>query len=115
METVMGMALRLGMHLGGKSISAAELRAARLYAIAKFNEDKPKKLTPEELKRNQKKYRTTNREAIIAQRKVYYEQNGDQLRAAKREAYRLSKENGDHIRIAKRAAYRLSKEGNRVT
>ena len=115
METVMGMATRLNMNLGGKSISAAEAKAARLYALAKFNAEKPKKLTPEELKQNQKSYRLANREAIIAQRKVYYEHNGDQLRASRREAYRLSKENGDHIRTAKRAAYRLSKEDNRVT
>lgn len=91
METVMGMALRLGMHLGGKSISAAELRAVRLYAIAKYNAEKPKKQSPEELKQKQKAYRLANRELILMQRKVYYEQNGDKLNASKREAYRLSK------------------------
>ena len=93
--SVLECCVKMGMHLGGKSISAAELRAARLYAIAKFNEDKPKKKSPEEEARRQKKYRTTNREAILAQRKVYYEQNGDKLRAAKRKAYRIAKEAKD--------------------
>ena len=91
METVMGMATRLNMNLGGKSISAAELKAARLYAIAKYNEEKPKKQSAEELKRKQKAYRIANRELILMQRRVYYEQNADQLRASKREAYRISK------------------------
>ena len=91
----MGMATRLNMNLGGKSVSTAELKALRLRALVKYRADKAKKLAPEELKNNQKKYRVANREAIIAQRKVYYEQNGDQLRAAKREAYRIAKEAKD--------------------
>lgn len=89
--SVLDCCVRMGVNLGGKSISAAELKAARLYALAKFNEDKPKKQSPEELKQKQKAYRLANRELILMQRKVYYEQNADQLRAAKREAYRLSK------------------------
>ena len=44
--SVLDCCVRMGMNLGGKSISAAELRAGRLYAIAKFNEDKPKKTNP---------------------------------------------------------------------
>ena len=89
--SVLDCCVRMGMNLGGKSISAAELKAARLYALAKFNAEKPKKQSPEELKQKQKAYRLANRELILMQRKVYYEQNADQLRAAKREAYRLSK------------------------
>ena len=89
--SVLDCCVRMGMNLGGKSISAAELKAARLYALAKFNAEKPKKQSPEELKQKQKAYRLANRELILMQRKVYYEQNADQLRASKREAYRLSK------------------------
>ena len=89
--SVLDCCVRMGVNLGGKSISAAEAKAARLYALAKFNAEKPKKQSPEELKQKQKAYRLANRESITAQRKVYYEHNGDQLRAAKREAYRLSK------------------------
>jgi hypothetical protein len=81
----------MGMNLGGKSISDAELKAARLYALAKFNAEKPKKQSPEELKQKQKAYRLANRELILMRRKVYYEQNGDKLNASRREAYRLSK------------------------
>jgi hypothetical protein len=91
METVMGMATRLNMNLGGKSISAAELKALRLHALAKYNEEKPKKQSAEELARKQKEYRLSNRAAILAQRKIYYEKNGDKLRASKREAFRISK------------------------
>ena len=93
--SVLDCCVRMGMNLGGKSISAAELKAARLYALAKFNAEKPKKQSPEEEARKQKEYRIANRVSIIAQRKVYYEQNGDQLRAAKREAYRIAKEAKD--------------------
>ena len=89
--SVLDCCVRMGMNLGGKSISAAELKAARLYALAKFNAEKPKKQSPEELKQKQKAYRLANRELILMQRKVYYEQNADQLRASKREAYRISK------------------------
>ena len=89
--SVLDCCVRMGMNLGGKSISAAELKAARLYALAKFNAEKPKKQSPEELKKKQKAYRLANRELILMQRKVYYEQNVDRLRASKREAYRLSK------------------------
>ena len=89
--SVLDCCVRMGMNLGGKSISAAELRAARLYAIAKFNAEKPKKQSPEELKQKQKAYRLANRELILMQRKVYYEQNGDKLNASRREAYRLSR------------------------
>jgi hypothetical protein len=95
METVMGMATRLNMNLGGKSVSTAELKALRLRALAKYNAEKAKRQSPEELARNQKAYRLANRETILAQRKVYYEQNGDQLRASKREAYRIAKEAKD--------------------
>ena len=89
--SVLDCCVRMGMNLGGKSISAAELKAARLYALAKFNAEKPKKQSPEELKQKQKAYRLANRELILMQRKVYYEQNGDKLNASRREAYRLSK------------------------
>ena len=89
--SVLDCCVRMGMNLGGKSISAAELRAVRLYALAKFNAEKPKKQSPEELKRKQKEYRVANRSALSARRKVYYAQNGDKLNASKREAYRLSK------------------------
>lgn len=89
--SVLDCCVRMGMNLGGKSISAAELKAARLYALAKFNAEKPKKQSPEELKQKQKAYRLANRELILMHRKVYYEQNGDKLNASKREAYRLSK------------------------
>ena len=87
----MKMATRLNMNLGGKSISAAELKAIRLSALAKYNAEKPKKQSAEELARKQKEYRLANREMILAQRKLYYERSGDQLRASKREAYRISK------------------------
>tara|TARA_R110000868_G_scaffold365481_1_gene628362 strand:- start:1220 stop:1516 length:297 start_codon:yes stop_codon:yes gene_type:complete len=91
METVMGMATRLNMNLGGKSVTTAELKALRLRALAKYRAGKAKKQSPEEDARKQKEYRIANRASILAQRKVYYEQNGDQLRAAKREAYRIAK------------------------
>lgn len=89
----MGMATRLNMNLGGKSVTTAELKALRLRALAKYRADKAK--SPEEVARKQKEYRIANRASILAQRKVYYEQNGDQLRAAKREAYRIAKEAKD--------------------
>ena len=89
--SVLDCCVRMGMNLGGKSISAAELKAARLYALAKFNAEKPKKQSPEELKQKQKAYRLANRELILMQRKVYYEQNVDRLRASKREAYHKNK------------------------
>jgi hypothetical protein len=113
--SVLDCCVRMGMDLGGRSISAAELKAYRLYALAKARDErKAEKQTPEEGKHRQKEYRLANREAILAQRKIYYEQNGDKLRAAKREAYRLSKESDDRIRVARRAAYHLSKETNHV-
>jgi hypothetical protein len=86
METVMGMATRLNMNLGGKSVSAAELKAFRKYTLA---QTRVKKQTKEELARKQKEYRLANRDTILAQRKLYYERSGDQLRAAKREAYKI--------------------------
>lgn len=89
--SVLDCCVRMGMNLGGKSISAAELKAARLYALAKYNAEKPKKQSPEELKQKQKAYRIANRELILMQRKVYYEQNADQLRASKRESYHKNK------------------------
>jgi len=114
--SVLDCCIRMGMSLGGRSISAAEIKAARLYALAKEREErKAEKQTPEEGARKQKEYRLANRDTILTQRKIYYEQNGDKLRASKREAYRLSKESDDRIRVARRAAYHLSKEANRVT
>ena len=71
--SVLDCCVRMGMNLGGKSISAAELKALRLYALAKFNAEKPKKQSPEELKQKQKAYRLANRELILMQRKAYYE------------------------------------------
>ena len=114
--SVLDCCIRMGINLGGRSLSAAEIKAYRLYALAKARDErKAEKQTPEELARKQKEYRLANRDTIMAQRKLYYEQNGDQLRAAKREAYRLSKESDDRIRVARRETYRLSKEANRVT
>jgi len=91
--SVLDCCIRMGMDLGGRSISAAEIKAHRLYVLAKARDErKAEKQTPEELARKQKEYRLANRDTILTQRKIYYEQNGDKLRVAKREAYRLSKE-----------------------
>ena len=90
--SVLDCCIRMGMNLGGRSISAAEIKAHRLYALAKARDErKAEKQTPEELARKQKEYRLAHRSAILAQRKLYYEKSGDQLRASKREAYRISK------------------------